>query len=216
MTEPLEILTRVGVRKRRRLLPLFYGPAVTLPDAAFLKALDGELGEPGSSAPTYPFSIDLPGFFALDVEVDSIYAAFTAISEDETPKEDRRGFLEVDGIAVDALLGRRRPGAEVELVLLVSRFSGKWSSRRFRRIVDRLRRVFGEDGRALVGAFPRFVALGPERPSPAQTASWPRWMLRSDGTARWLPYGPAPGERKLLRCDRKGRPRRGGEFWKFS
>lgn len=219
MTDPFDILSRANVRKRRRLLPIFFGPAVERPCASLLQALESELAE-GEQLPGFvPFSAASPEFFAIDVELDAVYAAFSAPaalgSGAAFPLEDRRGFLELDGIAVDAALGRRLPDGASELVLFAARTSGRWASRRFRRIADRLRRVFGDDGAALPGVVPRFVALGPERPGPSQTAAWPRWMTRKDGTANWLAYGRASDELSPTRCDRKGRERRGGEFWRF-
>lgn len=219
MTDPFDILSRASVRKRRRLLPLFYGPGASLPCASFLNDLETELASGASPDDFVPFSSLPPVFFAVDVELDAVYAAFAAVfafgAGLEFPLEDRRGFLELDGIAADAALGRRLPDGSVELVLFGARTSGRWASRRFRRTADRLRRVFGDDGSALPGVVPRFVALGPERPGPAQTSAWPRWMVRRDGEAAWLPYAKGGDELSPARCDRKGRPRRGGEYWRF-
>ncbi len=219
MTDPLDILSRANIRKRRRLLPLFFGPAAALPCASLLRTLEAEFAGEAPGAGFVPLSVVPPTFFAVDVELDAVYAAFAAPSAlgsgASFPLEDRRGFLELDGIAVDAVLGRRLPDGSAELVLFVARTSGRWASRRFRRIADRLRRVFGDDGAALPGVVPRFVALGPERPGPSQTSSWPRWMARKDGTSFWLSYARDGDELSLTRCDRKGRERRGGEYWRF-
>lgn len=217
--DPFDLLSRVGLRKRRRLLPFFFGSSVRIPSSEFLRALDGETSMLPDGTPSPSFAVLPPEFFAVDIELDAVFASFSVRGSDPDrmePVDDRRGFLELDGITLDAALARKLPDGSVDLVLFAAKTSGKWAARRFRRISDRLRRVFGEDGRALGGVQPRFVALGPERPGPAQTTAWPRWMCRADGASRWIEYGKNPQELAIVRCDKKGRPRRVGEYWKLS
>lgn len=219
--DPLDILARIAPRKRRRMLSLFFGSSRIVPSAGFLKTLAAEI--PELAADLAAAGDDL--FYAIDVELDAIYAAFTAVEAEgvagatdpaAAPVDDRRGMLEMDGMCADAVLGFRAKDGTTSLVLFSAKVSGKWSGRRFRRLSDRLRRVFGEDGSALPGVRPRFAALGPERPGPVQTAAWPGWMRRDDGTAAWMQLDKSKEELRVVRCDRRGRPRRIGEFWRLA
>jgi hypothetical protein len=125
-------------------------------------------------------------------------------------------MMEMDGACLDALLAARSRDGSFDLVFFHAKLSGRWAGRSFRRLAGRLRHVFGEDGAALSGVRPRFVAIGPERPGPSMTAAWPAWMRRPDGAAFWLPLSRAKDELRIVRCDKRGRPRRIGEFWKLA
>jgi hypothetical protein len=229
--DPLQLLARIAPRKRRRMLSLFFGSSRVVPSSAFLKTLAVEIPELSAAIVAEDIAAeDIAAaddglFYAIDVELDAIYAAFTAVDAEghagagdpaAAPIDDRRGMMEMDGMCADAVLGIRAEDGTVDLVLFSAKVSGKWSGRRFRRLSDRLRRVFGEDGTALSGVRPHFAALGPERPGPLQTAAWPAWMRRDDGTAAWMQLEKAKEELRVVRCDRRGRPRRIGEFWKLA
>jgi hypothetical protein len=218
MTDPLELLSRMSLRKPSRLANYILGPAKIVPSSSFLESLGAELG----------LELKAPDFFGLAIELDTLYAAFMAAA---TPSkelfEDRRGYIEMDRFKIDAVLAYRSPIGEndapagsgeapaIDLILIQGRNSGKWTGRRSKRIAERMRRVFGDDGRALPHARVRFVALGIERPNNAATAAWPAWMLHAGGTSTWLPFGRAEGELRVIRCDRHGRPRASGDFWKL-
>lgn len=212
MNDFLSILARLAPRRRRRVSRAICGPAAESPNPDFLKALASELDAAGFSPGAAPV------FFAAELELDAVYAAAGAAGRAdslETIYDDRRGMMEMDGLCLDAVLVYEAPDGVAELVLVYAKLGGKWSGRRFRRLCVRLGRVFGERGDAFPSIRPRFVALGPDRPGPAQTASWPSWMRRGDGASLWLPFGKAADELSVARCDKRGRPRRIGEHWRF-
>lgn len=211
MNDPLELLDRLATRKRRRLLNVFFGAASGRPESAFVSALAAEAGTPDRE----------PDFFAVDVELDAIASAFLGASffgdPELPPFHDKRGIVAFDGLCVDAVAAYRREGegSPIALILMEAKSSGKWGGRNFRVLTARLRDVFGEDGKGLIGAAPIFVALGPDRPVPTKTAAWAPWMRRGDGSSLWLPYGRTKEELRTIRCDRRGRPRRMGDCWKI-
>jgi len=208
----IEYLSKIEPRRRSRVARVLYGSAALRPSSDFLAALRAELG----AGPNAVFARD-PAFFSPEIELDAVFAAAVASSSDPSARvfDDRRGMLEMDGIFLDAALAFIEDDGTCDLVLASAKLSGKWSGRRFRRLSDRLRRVFGEDGTAFPSIRPRFVALGPARPGPAQTAAWPAWMRRADGAAHWLPFEKEPDELFIQRCDKWGKPRRIGTFWRF-
>jgi hypothetical protein len=224
VTDPLALLARMAPRKRQRLKALILGPTELIPSSRFLDAIAGELG----------FDTSSPDFFGFDIELDAIFAAFNAavtFSATAVPEsnlfEDRRGRMEMDSLKIDALLAYRRPtGTEdysvdskaksmFDLILIQGRDGGKWTGRRTKRIAERLRRVFGNDGTLLSGAKAHFVAIGGDRPGRSATAVWPLWMRREEGSPAWIPFVRSEGEVSIIRCDRHGRPRKTGEFWKL-
>lgn len=224
VTDPLALLARMAPRKRQRLKTLILGPTELIPSPRFLKTIGSELG----------FDAAAPDFFGFDIELDAIFAAFHAAATFSTTAvpesnlfEDRRGHMEMDGLKIDALLAYRRPaGTEdysvdskatsmFDLVLIQGRNGGKWTGRRTKRIAERLRRVFGNDGTLLSGAKAHFVAIGGDRPGRTATAAWPLWMRREEGSPAWIPFVRSEGEVSIIRCDRHGRPRRTGEHWKL-
>lgn len=216
MSDFIELLSRIAPRRRVRLARALFGSAALMPSAEFLRRLGGELSAAGSDVDADGVFASDPVFFAPEIELDAVYAAALAASNDSRAVfDDRRGMLEMDGLSLDLALAYETGNGGHRLVLGYGKLSGKWSGRRFRRLSDRLRRVFGEDGDAFPAVKPCFVALGPERPGPAQTASWPAWMRRPDGASYWLPLDKADDELELLRCDKKGRPRRIGDWWRF-
>ncbi len=217
--DPLELLARLAPRKRRRLALYALGPAASAPSPGFLAAVCAELG----------WDPRRPDFFGQDIELDAILAAFTvAASPEASVFEDRSGRMEMDGFKIDAFLAFRAKAASaaesappdetpaVDVVLIHARNAGKWTARRTKRLSERLRRVFGDDGRALGGARPHFLAVGGERPGLEATVAWPLWMRGRSGAAHWLPFEERPqGEVAVLRCDRHYRPHRGGAYWKL-
>lgn len=213
MTDFITAMSRLEPRKRRRLAAAFFGVAAARPSDELLRSLSLEL-----SIPAADFSFLEPSFFGLEVELDDVYAAAVASSriKETTIYDDKSGMLESDGACLDAVFAYKRNNGTIELVLCFAKLNGKWAGRRFRRLSNRLRRTFGENGDAFRGIVPHFVALSPVRPGVEQTSSWPAWMRRADGRSFWLPFGKDPDEIAIIRCDRKGRPRRIGNYWKLS
>lgn len=223
MFDPIVLLNLIAPTRRKRFLDIVLGDQQSLPSPFFLQSLQSELG----------MASRIPAFFSTDVELDSLYAAFSLAGaglagsspnqgDAEGPPaypivDDRRGLLEQDGFRFDAVAAYRSDGAVHppvwDLVLFLSRPSGKWHGRRMRRIIGRLLHVFGEEGKALSGVRPRLVALGPERPASPITDSWPSWARRKDGTCFWLPLRKSDTELRILRCDKRGKRRRAGEYW---
>jgi hypothetical protein len=210
--ELLDLLARIQPTKRRRLrMELCGGDTAS---ATLLQNLIAEFAIPAPDRDAFL----APAFFAADLELDAIYAACVvaaAATENRSLFDDSRGLMEMDGSRIDALLAYKDAQGIVNVVLMYAKPNGKWSSRRSRRLVDRLRRIFGDDGKVFAGVRPRFVAFCPTRPGPVQTAQWPAWMKRNDGSAYWLSHSRGKDELKIIRCDKRGRPRRIGEFWKL-
>ncbi len=211
MYDPLEILDRLSTRKRRRLYSLLFGNSALRPSQEMLAAIADETSVPDR----------VPDFFGLDVEIDALIAAFlgakTYGDSEAPPIHDRRALLEFDGLAIDAVAAYRgeQEGDPITLVLLEAKASGKWGGRSSRILFARLREAFGEDGTGLPGARPLLITLCPDRPVPAKTAAWAAWMKNEDDSGRWIPYGRKKDEIRIVRCDRRGHPRRIGEYWKL-
>jgi len=208
--DSLDILRRIVPRRRTRAALAIFGETLRLPGKEFLDALRNELSLDAAA----------PDYFSLDLELDALCAAFKAASqgggEGTFPLvDDRRGFLEMDGFRFDAVLAYGGSAGTTELVLILSRAKANWSGRRMRRIINRLKHVFGNDGLGLSGAKPRLVLMSPERPSKDDTSYWPAWTVKADGSANWLPLEIPEGELRIQRCDKRGRRRRVGEYWRL-
>lgn len=212
MMDPMDILCRLASGRRSRFLSALYGESVARPGKAFLLALSSAMGMPCEDYL----------YFGIDVELDTLYAAFALAScpgagvEGVFPvMDDRRGLLELDGSRFDAVLvyPGEGEGAPWIMVMVLSRMGGKWAGHRIRRIMHRLDYVFGNDGRALPQVRPRLAVLGPEYPGPKDLALWPTWVRGAEGRVPWIPLKRTDGELRIKRCDKRGKTRRMGDYW---
>ncbi len=212
MIDPIAVWKNLAQRRRKYFIDEVLGSAAAMPRPEFLAALHAELGL-GAAQPVH---------FSFDVELDTLYAAFSAAAADGEvdalpPIDDRRGILEMDGFRFDAALAYRdEPTGPVDLVLLVGRSRVRWDGRRIRKVMSRLRHVFGDDGTAVPGAYPHLVLLSPERPTIQVSSRWPAWTTRPDGSAYWLKMGPAEPELRVVRCDKRGKKRPIGDYWRIT
>lgn len=212
MMDPIAVLRSLAPCRRTRFLSALYGETVARPGKDFLLALGSAMGMPCEDFL----------YFGTDVELDTLYAAFalasctSAEAEGEFPVvDDRRGLLELDGSRFDAVFvyPGEGEGAPLVMVMVLSRMRGKWTGRRIRRIMNRLRYVFGNDGGALPQVRPRLAIMGPEHPGPKELALWPSWVRGADGRIPWMPLDPKDGELRIARCDKRGKARRIGDYW---
>lgn len=212
MTDFIEVLSKIAPGKRARLSMRLFEERFRNPSPQFLQALGRELAGDGD-----PYRYESPAFFSIDTELDSIYCAAVAAAggDWEGIYKDRGGLPELDGLRLDFVLAYRREGGAVELVIGCAKLSGRWANRRSRRLSDRLKRVFGESGDAFASITPRFVALSPERPGRSRISSWPRWMRRDDDSSYWIAYRRNDEELKVVRCEKSGRSRAFGRYWKL-
>ena len=159
MPDCLDTLARLSPRKRRRLSSLFFGNLGIEASQRFLADLSAELGPLGVPAD------NLGTFFAADIELDAVYAAFRAGSRfddpDAPPIDDRRAVMEMDGACLDAVLAARSRDGSFDLILFHAKLSG--------------------DGRAgASGAWPAACATCSERTAPL----WPGSDLDSSRSGR--------------------------------
>ena len=199
----LELLASFNRKERFYLV----GWALGNPGFALDDSFRQELGELVETAiPANPF-------VAMDYDLDWIYASlFLASQQDRQRYFENTGHIHATQEDADLLVAFDEPGI-TRLVLLEAKGATGWGNRQLAHKADRLRAIFGEDGRAWAGVAPHFVIASPTRPSRLSVCEWPTWMVAENGQPAWLPMSMPADLQRITRCDETGRPFVGGQYW---
>ncbi|MDE0253512.1 MAG: hypothetical protein OYG32_01835, partial [Rhodospirillaceae bacterium] len=96
------------------------------------------------------------------------------------------------------------------LVLIEAKAYLPWTNRQLVSKTERLRGIFGEDGKRAGVVHPHFVLMTGRRSDNIRTCGWPSWTTDGKGEPFWLEY-KLPCRCKVTRCDAGGRPDRRGD-----
>ena len=149
-------------------------------------------------------------FVAMDYHLDWLQAALTLAhaSQGEKSKfsnEGEEGPV-IEGTPEDVdLLVAFKAGETFHLILVEAKAYSGWTNKQLSSKADRLRTIFGEDGKKWCDVQPYFWAMGPKESKGLETELLPKWMLDNDDKLQWLPLQLPKGKRRVVsRCDRDG------------
>ena len=145
-------------------------------------------------------------FVAMDYHLDWLQAALILAhtSQDEKSKfcnEGEEGQV-IEGTQEDVdLLVAFRVSGTFHLILVEAKGYFGWDKGQLSSKADRLRKIFGDEGKKWCDVQPYFCTVGPKEPSRLDPDP-PKWMLK-DGKIQWLHMG-LPKRRLVSRCDEDG------------
>ena len=161
---------------------------------------------------------------AMDYHLDWLHAALILADEGEDgisefSNEGREGHI-IEGTPEDVdLLVAFQANGIFHLILVEAKGYFGWDKGQLSSKANRLRKIFGDDGKMWRGVRPHFYTVGPKKPPTELDCTPPKWMLKEDGKLRWLPMA-LPERRTVSRCEegnngyrkfRIGKVRRRGE-----
>ena len=169
--------------------------------------------------------ICIPGkdvFVAMDYHLDWLYAGLTkwqAANAGVTGKSvfpnpwsefpDIKGkkvkVVRGDSEDVDLLVAFRQ-GGQYHLILVEAKAYSGWSNDQLKSKANRLREIFGDDGKGFGGVKPHFCLMGPKESAGLNLESSPDWMK----PIKWLTLALPPERRVVTR-----RGKDGGSYRKF-
>ena len=163
--------------------------------------------------------IEVPGdaFSAMDYHLDWIYGSLFLSSNDNSdqihsdPDKHIKGTLE----DTDLLVSYEDANKACHILMLEAKFVLAWSNAQLNSKADRLKDIFGEDGRNWKGVIPHFAIVSPKKPSKLKPSRWPEWM-KPNGEIPWMKLSmPNRLLKKTTRCDESGRPSSNDYYWKI-
>lgn len=149
-----------------------------------------------------PVSAD--AFAAMDYEMRWLHGALAAtigITEGQVMKgaaEERKSELPPlpwTNEDVDLLVAYSK-GAKVQLLMIEAKGYTSWHANQIAHKKERLRALFGDDGRRFHGVCPHLIFVGPVPPGKGSTP-WPEWMLK-DNKPVFIPLPQPTGQKYRL------------------
>lgn len=210
MSRVIEILRALDRKERFAVLRETLGICRTAP----------ELGEGFRTRLSACIGVPVPAkaFVAMDYHLDWIQLALHLAQNSEIAPGTaiaNPGFedFNADQEDIDLLLAFNNGDAErplTHLVLIEAKAYLPWTNRQLASKTERLRDIFGEDGKRAGVVDPHFVLMTGRRTDNIRTCGWPGWTTDGNGERFWLEYD-LPCRRKVTRCDAAGRPDRRGD-----
>ncbi|MBI2855286.1 MAG: hypothetical protein HYX93_00380 [Chloroflexi bacterium] len=188
----------------------FYLVGKALGNASF------QLSEPFRGELSSKIGVPVPAnaFWATDYHLDCLYAALHLWSHDSqfTMADNSQGHIEGNQRDVDLLVAFEKDSI-THLVLLEAKGATAWTTKQMLSKSDRLRLIFGEDGKDFRGVEPHFLLTSPRRPRYLKTKLWPQWM-RGIEDPTWILLSWPENLVKATRCGPDGKQSHSGKFWK--
>ena len=206
MTTVIEYLESFNRKERFFLVGAALGNKQFQLGAAFRERVGAEFGP------------DIPedAFVAMDYHLDWIQASVYLPREGSSGAQvysNAAGLIMGNQEDVDLIVAFVASGT-THLIMLEAKAYGSWDNKQMSSKADRLYRIFGSDGDAVLEVVPHYGLISPRRPERLETDRWPRWMLSPSGTPAWLELSLPPGRRRLTRCDAAGNPAQDGGYFK--
>ncbi len=164
----------------------------------------------------FGLSVPANAFVAMDYHLDWIAASlFLARPGTDEEAVHRNAGPIASGIIRDVdLLVAFDDGNITNLLLIEAKATAAWSTTEMRPKVERLKQIFGPDGKNYPEVRPQFALTSPRQPEKLNTSFWPSWMTR-DGASVWFPL-PMPSERLVMTgCDDGGKSSKGRQYFRI-
>ena len=208
MTDLIEILESFNRKERFFLVAQALGcsnsagePAFSLSDS-FRKQLD-EIIKP-TAIPEEPAMV----FVAMDYHLDWLQAALILAhtSQDEKSKfcnDGKEGQI-IKGTQEDVdLLVAFKAGETFHLILVEAKAYSGWTNKQLLSKAERLRTIFGENGKKWSDVQPYFCVMSPKESEGLKLECLPKWMLYNGDQLQWLPLQLPKSKRRVVsRCDK--------------
>ena len=206
MSDLVELLSQFNRKERFFLVGQALGNKGFLLDASFREKL-GDVIE-----------VEIPSnaFAGMDYHLDWIAASLWAYRK---PELVGKPFSNADQVAtgtqqdIDLLIAFEAEDHYC-LVLLEAKGYDSWTNEQMCEKSQRLKGIFGWDGKKHPKVKPHFCLTSPRKPERLETRSWPTWMRKDVGDPYyWLELNLEYPRLQITRCDSNGKSLEGGSHF---
>ncbi len=159
-------------------------------------------------------NIPKDAFSAMDYHLDWVYACLRIASEKEGNKEiflNDEGLIKGQQEDIDFLIAFETKN-KTHLIFIEAKATSGWTNKQMNAKMNRLKSIFGEDGKDWKHVVPHFALLSPKRPLKLDLANIPNWMINEKGY-RHLKLEMPFELKRATRCDVSGKPNADGGYW---
>jgi hypothetical protein len=152
-------------------------------------------------------------FCAMDYHLDWLYASLqiTEAKSIEGIYPNKGKIIRAQQEDVDFLMAYEEDGIAHIIIIEAKGFTG-WTNSQLQSKAERLRDIFGKNGRNWKGVIPHFAIISPKEPKRIDCAHWPAWMAPQRNIA-WIPLF-LENKLRVSRCNINGTLSKNGKFWK--
>ena len=153
-------------------------------------------------------------FAAMDYHLDWIYASLFLATTPEQPPYPLNDKKEISGTQRDVdFLIAYESGGICHVVMLEAKGDLPFLNRQLNRKAERLKVIWGDDGRRWSNVEPHFVITSPYKPR-LNYEGWPRWMLSQKDQWLRLVIDQDPPLQKVTRINRDPTSKKRYASWK--
>ena len=150
-------------------------------------------------------------FSAMDYHLDWVYASLKECYEQRPIYNNKKKIITATQEDVDFIICYS-DGKIYHMVLLEAKLDTGWTNKQVNSKINRIKKIFGENGDKWKNVKPYFVLLSPDE-SQRLNVKWPKW-LKNDEKISWLELKIPYATRQAIRCDKKGEKTNKGKYWK--
>ena len=154
-------------------------------------------------------------FVAMDYHLDWIHAGLflsSSANQLNNVHENKVPIVTANQEDIDLLVAFEDLGV-THLLMIEAKAATGWTNKQTLSKADRLREMFGEDGKKCLNVKPSFCLTSPRPPQLLDSDQWPSWMAPG-GQPIWLELEVPPGRRRITRCDQAGKSSASGDFFR--
>lgn len=203
MNDLLQNLTNFNAKERFLLLSDVIGKSNLLPTNSYIEKLSKALG----------LHIKNVEFSALDYHLDWLYACLSKTENTTTPVKNSEKFIRGQHEDIDFIIGYTE-GDTTHLILIEAKATTGWTNAQLQSKAQRLREIFGSDGKKWKNVIPHFVMTSPKLSHNIKHENWPVWMKPNNSIA-WIKLEIPGNIQYVTRCDKNGKITSKGEYWKI-
>lgn len=204
MSQIIDLLRSFNSKERFFLVGEVLGNPEFLPSSAFR----GRLSE--------ALNLQIPErvFSAMDYHLDWLYAALQIATDNRAVPiySNSEGIIKAQQEDIDFLIAYDAVGI-THIILIEAKGVTGWTNRQMKSKANRLRDIFGEDGKKWASVQPHFVLMSASAPQKLDTSTWPRWMTLPNIHVAWMKLCIVADLRRVSRCNADGEEDKYGEYW---